>query len=328
MKFRKLVLVLMAVFALSGAMLSTALAAPRSQDVAPADVRPDQRSDAFLGLVTTELSDRIKRILGLPEDVEGLAVMGTIDGSPADKAGLQRADVVLTVDDLTLVTPRQLQRFLNTKLPGDEIKILYVREGARAEVTVTLANGADFKPDGPPAWLSKLHKFMAAFPNTVDASLRVLSRDGEVRGYDITPGTVQAVEENTVGIENRLGEVIRYEVVDGTVIIAGRHRFPLERLQEGAKVVMLEIDDGLKAIVVMRESHEVSEVRPDEIDSVEVNPRRQITERFRNHIAELREEARAARNPEQIAEFVEGLRTRILQLQERLAGVNAQNTTA
>ena len=34
MKFRKLVLVLMAVFALSGAMLSTALAAPRGQDEA------------------------------------------------------------------------------------------------------------------------------------------------------------------------------------------------------------------------------------------------------------------------------------------------------
>lgn len=317
----------MAVFALSGAMLSTALAAPKGQD-APTDALHEQRSDAFLGLVTTGLNDRIKRILELPEDVEGLAVMGTIDGSPADQAGFQRADVVLSVDDLTLVTPKELQRFLNTKLPGDDVDIQYVREGARAEVTVTLANGEDFRPDGPPAWLSKLHKFMAAFPNTVNATLQVLSQDGEVREYDITPGTVVGIEDNTVGIENRLGDVIRYEVVDGTVIIAGRHRFPLERLEEGTKVVMLEIDDELKAIVVMREHDEVRDIRPNEIDDVEINPRRQITENFRNQIAEAREEARAARSPEQMAEVVDGIRSRIEQLQARLAGVNAQDEAA
>ena len=157
MKFRKLVLVVMAVFALSGAMLSTALAAPHGQDVAPVDVQSELRSGAFLGLVTTELTDRIKRVLELPEDVEGLAAMGTMDGSPADGAGFLCADVVLTVDGLTLVTPKELQRFLNTKLPGDDIEIVYFREGARALVTVTLADGADFTPDGPPAWLAKLH---------------------------------------------------------------------------------------------------------------------------------------------------------------------------
>lgn len=323
MKIRRSMLVLLAVVALSGALLGTALAAPRSQESATTDVRPERAEEAFLGLVTTALNDRIKQYLGLPEDVEGLGVMGTIDGSPANEAGLQRADVVLSVDDVTLVTPRELHRFLKTKHPGDDIEIVYFRDGSRAAVTVTLANGADFRPAGPPAWLTKLHKFMAAFPNTVDATLRVLTQDGEVRDYIITPGTVLAVEDHTVGIENRLGEVIRYEVVDGTVIIAGRHRVPLTELSEGTKVVMLEIDEALKAIVLMREVDDAVQIRPDKIDEIQVNPRRQVVERFRRHITELREEFRTARGSEQVTEVVESLRARILQLQARLAGIDA-----
>ena len=57
MKVRRSMLVLLAVLALSGALLSTALAAPRSQESATTDVRPERAEEAFLGLVTTALND-------------------------------------------------------------------------------------------------------------------------------------------------------------------------------------------------------------------------------------------------------------------------------
>ena len=126
MRVRRLVLALLSVLVLSGAMLSVVSAAPRTQDVGET-ARHERPAKAFLGLETTKLSPRIKQYLGLPEEVVGLLVMGSIPGSPAAASGTERADVVLSVDGLVLETPKNLARLVNSKAPGDVIEVHYVQ---------------------------------------------------------------------------------------------------------------------------------------------------------------------------------------------------------
>jgi hypothetical protein len=62
MKIRRLILVVLAVLALSGATLGAALAAPRGQEASggsQADGRSGRQARAYLGLETTKLTNRV-----------------------------------------------------------------------------------------------------------------------------------------------------------------------------------------------------------------------------------------------------------------------------
>jgi len=269
MRVRRLVLALLSVLVLSGAMLSVVSAAPRTQDVGET-ARHERPAKAFLGLETTKLSPRIKQYLGLPEEVVGLLVMGSIPGSPAAASGIERADVVLSVDGLVLETPKNLARLVNSKAPGDVIEVHYVHDGARATVSITLADAADHKPSRQPAWLTQVRNFVRAFPNVVVANLDVLGDDGVVRVHTITPAQIVAVDEANVTVVDRLGETSTSTVVDGMVVVRGDHRIAPADLREGTHVVMLEIDGTLKAIVFTGSPRDdASRVRGEDLDAMQ-----------------------------------------------------------
>jgi putative serine protease PepD len=68
------------------------------------------------------------------------ARIGTVRSStPAEDAGLQSGDVVVSIDGTTIATGDQLQSVIAGKKPGDKVKITYVRDGDRKTATVTLA---------------------------------------------------------------------------------------------------------------------------------------------------------------------------------------------
>jgi hypothetical protein len=327
MKVRRLVLVILAVLALSGATLGAALAAPRGQEAGGgtlADGRPERQAQAYLGLETTKLTKRIAAYLELPEEVTGLLVMGAQPGSPADGAGLVRGDVVLSIDGVVLETPGNLQRLIRSKAPGDVIEVVYYRDGARTAVSITLADAADHTPPPMPRWLNQVQSFMRAFPNAIDGTFRILGNDNVVSHYVVTPGTVVEVGEASVVVENRLGELATYDVVDGTVIVRGTYRVALDRLTVGMAVVMLEVDDVLKEIVLTRAAADDAEpIGTTQLDEMRANNRGAITSAFRAYINELREEFKTNQDRGDVQELIEKLQARIAELMERLIGGDA-----
>ena len=336
MKLRKLVLVLFAVLLIAGATLSAVLAAPRmTQEASPGDApgpdvaaqhRPDKPAHAYLGLLSQKLRDRDRQVLGVPDEVEGgLLVIGTLPGSPAQEAGLQRADVVLSVNGLTLTTPRELDRLVKSMSPGDEIEVVYWRDGERHALGIFLGDRNDHRTLPVPAWLNQLHKFMRMFPNAVDATLHVLDNEGAVHEYALTYGNVLSVSEGGIVIEGRAGGELDFELVDTSVVIKGNHRIELADLVEGTPVVVLEIDGTVKAVVVSRHRAETGQVRPDEIDEIRPNPRKAIVSEFRAYMKELREVFQQGRDRDDIAETIEKLRERIAELQQRLSEANDQD---
>ena len=81
---------------------------------------------------------------------EGVAVLRTAPGMPAEKAGLrgvyrgsrggwQLGDVIIGIDRQTIATYDDLMNALENHRPGDHVSVRYMREGEEYEAALTLA---------------------------------------------------------------------------------------------------------------------------------------------------------------------------------------------
>lgn len=91
----------------------------------------------------------------LPEVIgkgRGILISEVTKSSPADKAGLQKNDVLIRYDDQDLYAPEQLVKRVKNDEPGSEVELEYVRAGKIASVKVTLGEKAQqdqIKSDWP-----------------------------------------------------------------------------------------------------------------------------------------------------------------------------------
>ena len=68
----------------------------------------------------------------------GLRITGTVGGSPAEKAGLKDGDVLTKIGDMTIKNLFDLSRCLKEHNAGDEVIIIFVRNGKEMKVKCTL----------------------------------------------------------------------------------------------------------------------------------------------------------------------------------------------
>jgi len=89
------------------------------------DSRYDTRGEAYLGVVLDERHD------------DGAFVQDVRDGSPAERAGLQRGDQILRLNGRAVRSPDHLTQIVSQMRPGDEVDIEFAR-GGNHSVTVEL----------------------------------------------------------------------------------------------------------------------------------------------------------------------------------------------
>ncbi|SDN97063.1 S1C family serine protease [Alkalicoccus daliensis] len=79
--------------------------------------------------------------LGLPEDIKGGVYIESVEpNTPAAEAGLQEADVIVSLDDEEIQDANELRRFLYTDVSiGDTIEVVFYRDGEQQTVELTLA---------------------------------------------------------------------------------------------------------------------------------------------------------------------------------------------
>jgi putative serine protease PepD len=70
--------------------------------------------------------------------VAGAQVSEVRNGTPAATAGLQAGDVITSVDGNSVASVEALQSAIDTRKPGDTVKLGFVRDGANHTVTVKL----------------------------------------------------------------------------------------------------------------------------------------------------------------------------------------------
>jgi hypothetical protein len=69
---------------------------------------------------------------------EGVLVSGVIPGSPAEKAGLKEGDLLVEFADIAIEDLRSFSDILKGLTPGEEVGVVFVRDGERHAVTVTV----------------------------------------------------------------------------------------------------------------------------------------------------------------------------------------------
>lgn len=101
----------------------------------------------WLGVYVQELTPEIASGLSLNED-DGVLVSDVTPGSPADKAGIKRGDVVVEFEGKKVDDVSDLTTMAAVAEPGTEVNIKLIHDGKPRDVTVKLAEAPD---DGVPA---------------------------------------------------------------------------------------------------------------------------------------------------------------------------------
>jgi S1-C subfamily serine protease len=76
------------------------------------------------------------------DDVEGFEIEGTSAGSPAEKAGLLKGDVIVQIGDIPIAGMSDFLYMLQVYKPGDVVLTRFLRDGKPHEVRITLATRA------------------------------------------------------------------------------------------------------------------------------------------------------------------------------------------
>jgi membrane-associated protease RseP (regulator of RpoE activity) len=112
----------------------------------PSAARSDEGDDtAWLGVFTQELSPGLEEAL----DHHGDAVLVTrvVSGSPAERAGLKKGDLIVRVEGEGVDSPAELARLVQKHDVGDAIEIQIVRDGDRRTLTAKLGSRSDESDD-------------------------------------------------------------------------------------------------------------------------------------------------------------------------------------
>ena len=91
----------------------------------------------YLGVQTAEVTKENLAKYGLKE-VRGVAVEKVIEGSPAEKAGVQVGDVILLFNGEEVTSVRKLTRLLGEVSPDHQARITILRAGNERELTATV----------------------------------------------------------------------------------------------------------------------------------------------------------------------------------------------
>ncbi|MFN2443369.1 MAG: Do family serine endopeptidase [Thermoanaerobaculia bacterium] len=89
-----------------------------------------------LGITIQEIDERYKEAFGLP-NTDGVLVQSVTPGSPAEKAGIERGDVVIRVDDVEIQRSRDLIDYVSDQRPGTRVRVQLLRDGKQRTITAT-----------------------------------------------------------------------------------------------------------------------------------------------------------------------------------------------
>ncbi|NIR47840.1 DegQ family serine endoprotease [candidate division KSB1 bacterium] len=91
----------------------------------------------YLGVYITTPDEELSEALNL-KDNKGAVVNEVVRGTPADKAGLKKYDVIIEVDNTEVADSQMLTNLIATYQPGDKIDLTIIRDGKSKALTVKL----------------------------------------------------------------------------------------------------------------------------------------------------------------------------------------------
>ena len=101
-------------------------------------IQTDDDGGGWLGIGIQELDGKIRGKLDLDSDIEGILIIEIYDDSPAEEAGLQEHDVLVSINGEKGKDLSHFVKLLKSKDPGTEVEIEIYRDGKMKTVDATL----------------------------------------------------------------------------------------------------------------------------------------------------------------------------------------------
>jgi len=207
-------------------------------------------SSAFLGVEITSVDTIIAEQFGLPK-VYGVLVNSVVDNSPAERAGFQRSDCLLSLNNIAIENVDKFREIMAELNPGDNVRIIYIRDGQKDTAYATLANSSieqalDEDEDGVDWGVS-----LSVLSSDLRASLRIPANINGIILLSVIPGGLA----DQAGLQS--GDVITG--IDNTPIASMNDFFTAIEAGAGS-IALLDIYSKGKLRFVALDSSAVAEV--------------------------------------------------------------------
>lgn len=130
-----------AILSRSGGSIGIGFAIPSAfaRSVATALVRDGEVRRGILGVSIDEMTEAYAEAFQAPEG-KGVLVQSVVKDLPADKAGIRKGDVILSINGEEVEDARDLRLKVSESAPGEEVDIVLYRMGKRMKLKAQLAD--------------------------------------------------------------------------------------------------------------------------------------------------------------------------------------------
>ncbi len=128
-----------AIYSRSGGYMGIGFAIPINMARAIANqlIKHGSVTRGYLGIAIQDLNSDLAKSFGLAPD-KGVLIAQVTKGSPAQKAGLKRGDVIIAFDGQPVTKVGPFRNRVSLKTPGSRVKIVVLRDGKQKTLTVTI----------------------------------------------------------------------------------------------------------------------------------------------------------------------------------------------
>jgi serine protease Do len=115
-----------------------AIPAKMAQSIAQSLIESGEVTRGWLGVAIQTVTPELAEALDVPEDTEGVIVSDVQPDSPAASAGVQRGDVIVSVDDNPVEEASSLRNRVALRQPGETVELEVIRDGDTQTLSVEL----------------------------------------------------------------------------------------------------------------------------------------------------------------------------------------------
>jgi predicted metalloprotease with PDZ domain len=112
--------------------------APKKVEPKKAEPKKAEAKRPWLGISPEDLPDELRAQLDLP-DGEGVLVSEVVAGSPAEKAGLKKNDILTKIDGKAVKGEESIAKFMASAKAGQEATLTVLRKSKEQTIKVTIA---------------------------------------------------------------------------------------------------------------------------------------------------------------------------------------------